>query len=111
MNTMDEELEELVYVGRSPIHANGLFARVDIEPETWIGTYEGPVTDEDGTYVLWVGEDDEQYGVDGQNLLRFMNHSATPNAEFDGQELFAIEHIPAGTEITFDYGEDWEDVD
>jgi SET domain-containing protein len=37
---------------------------------------------------------------------RFMNHSATPNTLFDGvHHGLALVDIPAGTEITCDYGE------
>jgi SET domain-containing protein len=37
---------------------------------------------------------------------KFMNHSARPNTDFRGRdEGFALVDIPAGTEITCDYGE------
>lgn len=42
---------------------------------------------------------------------RFMNHSPTPNTVFDGvAEGYARVDIPAGTEITCDYGEFDSDV-
>jgi hypothetical protein len=70
-----------------------------------IGTYEGPEVQEDGTYVLWVYDADGQVlsARDGRNLLRWLNHSDDPNAEFDVFELFARRQIEAGEEITIDY--------
>lgn len=91
----------------SPIHGKGLFARVDWAAGTYIGRYEGVPSEENGTHVLWVeGEEEGDWlGVDGTNALRFLNHSATPNAELDGQELYAASDISPGEEITIDYGE------
>ncbi|MGD8379533.1 MAG: SET domain-containing protein-lysine N-methyltransferase [Gammaproteobacteria bacterium] len=102
-----EKLTRMIYVDDSPIHGRGVFARVDITAESFIGTYEGPVVEDNDTYVLWV---DERIGRDGRNELRYLNHSSRPNAEFDGFDLYAIEDIPAGAEITFHYGDDWDDV-
>jgi SET domain-containing protein len=67
------------------------------------------VVEQDGMYVLWVEDNPggDWTGYDGRNGLRFMNHSVTPNAELDGLDCYAVREIPAGTEITIDYG--WED--
>jgi len=108
-----EEYEVAPYfVDSSPIHGRGLFAATFIQEDAWIGTYEGSRTRDDGTYVLWV-EDGQGglYGVRGKNELRYLNHSHEPNAEFDGEDLFAIRPIEEGAEITFDYGDEWSDVD
>lgn len=95
-------------VGQSDIHGRGLFAAAHIAAGEWIGTYEGPAVEEDGTHVLWVEQDDGEWiGYDGTNCLRFMNHSATPNAEMDGVECYALRDIAGGEEITIDYG--WDD--
>ena len=96
------------FVSDSPIHGRGVFASQEIPKDSHIGSYEGERTEDDGRYVLWV-EDGEGgvYGVRGRNSLRFLNHSPEPNAEFDGEDLFAIDSIPQGAEITFDYGEEW----
>ena len=74
-----------------------------------IGVYEGPQVEEDGTYVLWVEDEPGGgwTGYDGRNDMRFLNHSPAPNAEMDGLYCYALENIPAGREITIDYG--WED--
>jgi SET domain-containing protein len=104
-----EKLAELFYVAESGIHGLGLFSRNAIEPGTYLGTYDGPETEINDTYVLWMLVDEETdtwIGRDGQNLLRYLNHSDNPCAEFTGFDLYATEFIPADREITIDYGED-----
>ncbi|MEM7261676.1 MAG: SET domain-containing protein-lysine N-methyltransferase [Planctomycetota bacterium] len=102
----------LAYVDKSPIHGKGLFAQKRIKKGECIGTYEGKRTRSDGMHVLWVEETDGKWiGIKGENELKYLNHSSKPNAEFDGDELFAIRAIKKGEEITFDYGEEWEDVE
>ena len=105
---MDERIE----VRTSPIHGRGVFARRRIRKEAYIGTFEGRETEEDGMHVLWViDEDGHEVGIEGRNALRFLNHSRRPNAEFRGADLHAIRNIQPEQEITFDYGEAWEDID
>jgi len=100
----------LVYVDDSPIHGKGLYAAEPIAREQKIGTYAGTMTTEDGTYVLWIEEDDGSWiGCDGKNSMRFLNHADKPNAEMDGLECYAIEDIAAGQEVTIDYG--WNESD
>ena len=93
----------------SPIHGRGLFATRVIAKGTHIGTYLGPPARRDGDYVLWILEDDgTETGINGKNDLRFVNHSYEPNAEFDGEELFATRDISPGEEITAHYGDAWK---
>ena len=76
-----------------------------------VGTYEGAPTLENGTYVLWIEQDDgSELGIDGRNDLRFLNHSSRPNCEFNGPALLALAAIPAGRELTFHYGDDWAEI-
>ncbi|MBT5231703.1 MAG: SET domain-containing protein-lysine N-methyltransferase, partial [Methylococcales bacterium] len=71
--------------------------------------YEGPITIENSTYVLWVDRDGEEIGVRGENDLKYLNHSSTPNAEFDDVKLYTLTTIKPGQEITIHYGADWDD--
>ena len=48
--------------------------------------------------------------MDGTGLLPYLNHSRSPNVEFDGPELHALRDIAAGEELCFDYGEEWADI-
>jgi uncharacterized protein len=103
----DKELKQYYLVRKSGIHGKGLFARVAIEEGEYMGTYHGPEVDENGMHVLWVEDDDGEWrGRDGKNLLRYLNHSSTPHAAFDGFDLYAATPIAPGTEITIDYGEE-----
>lgn len=96
-------------VRQSRIHGKGVYAIEPIEKGAKIGTYQGFRTDEDDTYVLWITDlDGTEYGVNGTGDLKFLNHAPHPNAEFDGEELYALESIKPGDEITFHYGEQFE---
>ncbi|WP_206171735.1 SET domain-containing protein [Thiorhodococcus mannitoliphagus] len=99
-------MQSRVYSARSEIHGLGCFARVRFELGDFIGSYEGPEVREDGRYVLWVydADADQVTARLGTNLLRWVNHSDQPNAEFDGFDLYAKVVIAAGDEITCDYG-------
>jgi len=99
----------MAYVDSSPIHGRGLFARKAIEVDTYIGTYEGKATQKNGMHVLWLwNEDRERWeGIDGNNEMRFLNHADEPNADWWGEDLYAIRTIAKDEEITFDYG--WND--
>ena len=98
---------ELLYVTDSPIHGKGLFARRHIEAGSYIDTYQGQETLDNGMHVLWVEvEDGEWVGRNGENILRYLNHSQKPCAEFDGFDLYAAHDIVPDQEITIDYGED-----
>lgn len=99
----------LAYVDDSPIHGKGLFARRRIERDTYIGTYEGKPTLNNGMHVLWLWneERDRWEGIDGRNEMRFLNHDTEPNADWWGNDLYATRRIERGDEITFDYG--WDD--
>ncbi|MBK1631411.1 hypothetical protein CKO31_11790 [Thiohalocapsa halophila] len=99
-----DRLRQRVRRAPSAIHGQGCFARVHFAAGDYIGTYAGPPARRNGTYVLWVSADGEHWqGRSGRNLLRWLNHSATPNAAFDGFDLYALAAIVPGEEITFDY--------
>ena len=105
-------LSERVRVGESGIHGRGVFARTVLFEDDLIGIYAGPTVERDDTYVLWIEDrDGTWFGVDGMNELRFLNHSSRPNAEFEGDALYALRAISPGEELTIDYGEDWAGID
>jgi hypothetical protein len=98
-----------IRVGTSRIHGKGLFARKRIRAGAYVATFEGEITKRDGMHVLWTfDEDGTEYGIEGRNDLRFLNHSRRPNAEFIGCELHAVRNIQSGAELTIHYGREWE---
>lgn len=104
------DLSQLFEVEDSPIHGKGVFSKQAIEEGEYIGSYEGPSTQENDTYVLWMEDDNGEWeGCDGQNELKYLNHSDEPNAEFDGLDLYSIAEIEPGDEVTFDYGEEFRE--
>jgi len=103
----NKELKEHLYVERSSIHGKGVFAKNRLRKGQYLGTYHGPLVRKSGTYVLWVEDESGKWTRrDGKNLLRYLNHSRKPNAEFDGFDLYALKNIQPDQEVTFDYGED-----
>jgi SET domain-containing protein len=103
-----------VEIKESGIHGLGLFARRMLRKGTIIGIYRGVevAPGEDGDHVLWIYDENEEreYGIDGDNETRFVNHSRSSNAHFDGERLIAQRTIRSGEEITHDYGEAWADL-
>ena len=90
-----------IYVKKSSIHGNGLFAKEKINAGELIGVVKGKPTDTDGPYVLWV---DGIKGFEVSCHLRFINHSDNPNAVYyNTLEVCALRDIVAGEEITHDY--------
>ena len=101
------KLSALFYVSVSNIHGKGLFSKTYIEPGSFLGEYKGPASREVDTYVLWAQDEKDRWMArDGRNILRYINHSSDPCAEFWGFELYATKPIYPGHEITVDYGED-----
>jgi SET domain-containing protein len=103
----NNKLKKHFFVDDSEIHGKGLFSRGKIKNGAYLGRYHGPKVKDNGMHVLWVEQDDGEWeGIDGENMLRYLNHCSKPNAEFDGPDLYAISDIKPGEEITFDYGEE-----
>ncbi len=100
-------LNQRVLARESELHGKGCFARVTIDKGAYIGTYQGPTAKRNGRYVLWIlsdeGGEDAEVGIRGLNTLRYLNHSAKPNAEFDGPDLYALKNIEVDDEIVFNY--------
>ena len=94
------------FVASSEIHGKGLFAARRIPAGTEIGRLETQPASEDGSYVLWISETE---GVEVLCDLKYINHSAQPNAcYYDDLKVVALRDIEVGEEITHDYScGDW----
>lgn len=106
-------------VQASGIHGTGVFAKRLIPKGTRVFEYAGRrlskaellAEAERGerklTYVLNLDADTAIDGAEQGNEARFINHSCEPNCEvyiFDETPyIYAMQDIPAGIELTFDY--------
>lgn len=92
------------YVKKSRIHGKGLFAARNIRAGEVLGSIKYNPVNEDGPYVLWLGEQ----GIRVECDLKFINHSKRPNACYcDDLDVVALKNIKKDEEITHDYGDDW----
>ena len=122
--------------GRFQRSEKGLFAKDNIKAGTYIGEYTGQLitkkefydgADVEHTYIKWLDDVDpdqpvfkefenpttgekisltNRVGIDGQDLLRFANHSRhEPNMSMQGPFYYAARDIKAGEELTWCYGD------
>ena len=110
----------------SPDIGWGVFARTAIKKMTFIGEYGGKVrkrTKEDTKNgycfeYIFAEKDTSSYIIDAQDqggIVRYINHSSAPNllsalATVDGIThviLIAKETISAGSQLLYDYGDDY----
>ena len=97
-------LQEKVYADHSKIHGTGCFAKRSIPKGAFIGTYDGPKAKRDSKFTLWLTTEGEAaIGRVGKNELKYLNHSASPNAAFEAWDLYATSPISKDAEITFNY--------
>ncbi len=92
-----------IVVRPSVLHGLGVFARATIRKGERIGRFVARRTDRDGTHVLWIENEDGEQGYEGHGRLRYLNHSARFNSEFDDLDLYAARTIRRGEEVTIDY--------
>ncbi len=126
-----QQYSALFIVKNSPVHGNGVFAKVQIPKGTKIIEYVGEkITKEEGTRraqlqehncsasngAVYVFELDENWDIDGNviwNTARLINHSCEPNCKFLIEEghiwIVALHDILEGEELSYDYGFDIED--
>ena len=113
---------EWVIFGSSAIHGTGGFARRDIPAGTRLLEYVGEKISKaeslrrceaDNPFIFTL---DDQTDVDGDvaaNPARFLNHSCAPNCEAEVADgriwIESLKFIPAGEEVTFNYGFDLDD--
>jgi uncharacterized protein len=95
----------------------GLFAIEPIPKGRRIIEYKGPlisnaeVETKDGKYFFGLNS---KWSIDGsprENVARYINHSCRPNAEAYISRrsvwIWSKKKIPAGAEITYDYGKEY----
>ena len=113
----------------SEIHGRGVYATCLIPSETRIIEYVGERVDkkvserrgisqhaksvETGDAAVYIFTLSKNFDIDGNvpwNSARLINHSCSPNCEawIEGRRIFihSLRAIPAGEELTFDYGFD-----
>ncbi len=108
----------------SRIHGTGVFARVAIPAETRIIEYVGERISkdessrrrQDGNFFVFIVTD--EFDLDGAvdwNPARFINHSCSPNCEANMEDeqiwISSLRDIPAGEELSFNYGYDLQDYE
>ncbi len=110
---------DFIQMQASGIHGTGVFAKRSIPRGTRVIEYEGRrwpkalLLEQAGrgerklTYVLNLDAGTAIDGAEQGNNARFVNHSCEPNCEiyiFDETPyLYAMQEIPLGAELTFDY--------
>jgi uncharacterized protein len=95
----------------------GLFVTKDVYPGMYIeytGTYIPNKEANKLKGARYLFEVNRRWTIEGSsrdNLARYINHSCDPNCESvqSGKRIFikAMKRIPAGSELTYDYGEEY----
>lgn len=98
----------------------GMFAQLDIPPQTRILEYTGlritnaEAEQTDNRYIIYLNE---KHALDGKirtNAARYFNHSCQPNAAAytTGKRvwIWSTQTIQAGEEMTLDYGQEYFDA-
>lgn len=112
------ELIDQIFVNSSSIHGNGIFTSLPISRGTKILQIAGEIIsgdecerreeEENNVYIFWNG-DDCYIDTASSNKIKYINHRCDYNCdvvEGKGNSLFlvAAKDIPAGEELTIDYG-------
>ncbi len=117
---------EMLEARQSSIDRSGCFSKVAIEANAYIADYEGALIsaeeavrreadpDREGVYTFWLDDESVIDGYENGNVLRFLNHSCTPNCTYEitgGRILiYSITAIAPGEELTIDYDYDPDTV-
>lgn len=96
-----KKMAKRTYVDDSPIHGKGLFASKPIKADVVLGRLHGMLTDEDGTYILWLNK---HTGFEVTNEFRFINHDSNPNCALTDTDVITLRAIKEDEELTHDYG-------
>lgn len=96
-----KKMAKRVYVSQSQIHGKGLFASKAIKAGVTLGRLQGMLTDDDGTYVLWLNK---KIGLEITNEFRFINHDSNPNCALTDSKVVTLRAVEKDEEFTHDYG-------
>jgi len=123
---MNQTVKPLWKIGSSRIHDTGIFATLEIPPETRIVEYIGEkITKSEanrrglalfesakaaGGGAVYIFQLNKRYDIDGnvpENIARLINHSCDPNCEaqiIKGRIwIVSIREIEKGEELNYDY--------
>ena len=122
-------------IKKSKVHGTGIFATESIKKNTRIIEYIGEkITKKEGdrrsnirikkylnskkTGSVYIFELNSKYDIDGTpsyNKARFINHSCSPNCEVDINNgriwITSTKNIKKGTELSYDYGYEFDEED
>ena len=131
---MERAKSEFCEVRESEIHGTGVYASKAIDSGNRIIEYLGEKITKDesekrantqmehaeltGDAAVYIFTLSKKWDIDGNvpwNTARLLNHSCAPNCEawIEGKRiyLYALQDIPSGEELTFDYGFDIENFE
>jgi SET domain-containing protein len=107
---------------QSSIDRLGCFSKIAIERNTYIADYEGEVIsseeairresdpNREGVYTFWLDDECVIDGYEKGNVLKYLNHSCTPNCTYEITEsrimIYSLGEIAPGDELTIDYDYD-----
>jgi uncharacterized protein len=100
-----------VYVKKSAIDANGVFAAKSFSKGEIVGQISGKIkkmrirSQEGSTrFRDWIGIGMDTWIIPNPKIWRFLNHSCNPStAIVDDRYIIALRDVKADDEITFDY--------
>jgi len=111
-------LSNNLLVAQSEVHGKGLFINSKVIEGSLITKILGEIIDadecvrrenEENNVYIFYKNDDEYIDVSKNEVLKYINHSCDYNCDVDEDEngnliLYAVTDIPAGSELTIDYG-------
>lgn len=122
--TLVTPISERLELRSSTIHGTGVFARIPIGRGIKLIEYVGRriskaesfrLCQENNEYIFEIDSETDLDGNIPENPARFINHGCTPNCEAVNEDgriwVYTKKRIPAGAEISFNYGYDLQDCE